>query len=257
MSNPNITGPIQTQLDATEQDAEEVVRIRLLDGSFIELAFVARDTITQTFSLQEVKVNINVGIGQLDTQFFNALLVGSTCDIIYRFRPTSDAINLFSGEINGASLGDEGVSIEVSGFESLLDEELPRRTYTRTCGYQHYSEWCTVDRTSFEVSGTIGTVGAMQFQSSAVVGVTENWLQLGVTWIPGFPDGLTYSVKSNKGNVVKLMRPLRPSPNIGSTFEVFAGCDKTFETCKNKFSNEVNFGGSRFVPRPESITGLR
>lgn len=261
MVNPNITGAIQTQLDVAEQDAEELVRIRFRDGSVVEISPKTRAVIPQTFSMQEVKVNIDVGLGQLDTQFFDELLVGSTVDILYRFRQTQDTIRLFSGEIDGASASNEGVGLQVVGLEALLSEELPRRTFTRTCNYQHYDEWCGVNRADFLVPGTISVVGAMQFQSSAIVGTTTNWFQLGVAWIPTFAvgstAGLAYSVKGNTGSVVRLMRPLRPTPSIGDAFQIYAGCDKTFSTCKNKFDNAVNFGGFRFVPRPESITGIR
>ena len=37
-------------------------------------------------------------------------------------------------------------------------------------------------------------------------------------------------------------------PEPGDTFSVFAGCDKTFATCKAKFDNALNFRGFPHLP---------
>ena len=36
--------------------------------------------------------------------------------------------------------------------------------------------------------------------------------------------------------------------NTGDNYSMIAGCDKTFETCKTKFSNTINFRGEPYVP---------
>jgi uncharacterized phage protein (TIGR02218 family) len=40
-----------------------------------------------------------------------------------------------------------------------------------------------------------------------------------------------------------------PRPiQAGDTFSITAGCDKRFETCRDRFSNVVNFGGFPHMP---------
>ena len=39
----------------------------------------------------------------------------------------------------------------------------------------------------------------------------------------------------------------------GNTFELRPGCDKTFATCIQKFSNAINFGGEPHVPGDSNI----
>jgi uncharacterized phage protein (TIGR02218 family) len=35
---------------------------------------------------------------------------------------------------------------------------------------------------------------------------------------------------------------------IGDTYTIREGCDKNFSTCKNKFSNHLNFRGEPHIP---------
>jgi hypothetical protein len=44
-------------------------------------------------------------------------------------------------------------------------------------------------------------------------------------------------------------------PAPGDTFIAYPGCDKTQSTCSGKFSNLVNFGGSPYIPVPETSFG--
>jgi uncharacterized phage protein (TIGR02218 family) len=40
-----------------------------------------------------------------------------------------------------------------------------------------------------------------------------------------------------------------PRPiEVGDTFDITAGCDKRLETCRDRFSNVVNFGGFPHMP---------
>jgi len=40
---------------------------------------------------------------------------------------------------------------------------------------------------------------------------------------------------------------------IGDSFEIQAGCDKTFETCINRFNNAINFRGEPHMPGQDEI----
>jgi uncharacterized phage protein (TIGR02218 family) len=40
---------------------------------------------------------------------------------------------------------------------------------------------------------------------------------------------------------------------IGDKIRIYPGCDKRFETCRDKFLNEINFVGEPFVSTPDEI----
>jgi len=40
---------------------------------------------------------------------------------------------------------------------------------------------------------------------------------------------------------------------VGDTFDITAGCDKRFETCKAKFANAANFRGFPHIPGQDTV----
>jgi uncharacterized phage protein (TIGR02218 family) len=47
-----------------------------------------------------------------------------------------------------------------------------------------------------------------------------------------------------------------PNPiEAGDTFTVSAGCDKRFETCREKFANALNFRGFPHMPGNDFVAG--
>jgi uncharacterized phage protein (TIGR02218 family) len=41
---------------------------------------------------------------------------------------------------------------------------------------------------------------------------------------------------------------------VGNSFQIVAGCDKTHQTCISKFNNIINFRGEPFVPGTDAIS---
>ena len=65
--------------------------------------------------------------------------------------------------------------------------------------------------------------------------------------------GLTFEVKQQQGDAIALVQT-PPAPLMESDrFEVTAGCDKRFATCRDKFANVPNFRGEPFVPGVDSL----
>jgi hypothetical protein len=52
--------------------------------------------------------------------------------------------------------------------------------------------------------------------------------------------------------------PFPYTPEVGDTYSVYAGCNKTKATCRDKFDNVVNptsggFGGFDFIPGQDEM----
>jgi hypothetical protein len=59
-------------------------------------------------------------------------------------------------------------------------------------------------------------------------------------------------VKSFDGVSMFLIAPFPFTVAVGDTFTAFPGCDKSLQTCTNKFQNQLNFGGEDLIPKPET-----
>ncbi len=46
-----------------------------------------------------------------------------------------------------------------------------------------------------------------------------------------------------------------PAAEIGDTFTVTAGCDKSLATCRDRFNNVANLRGFPFIPGNDAVTG--
>jgi uncharacterized phage protein (TIGR02218 family) len=73
-----------------------------------------------------------------------------------------------------------------------------------------------------------------------------------LTWTSGANAGLAVEVKANSaaGSVarISLFLPAPEPIEVGDTFSITAGCDKSFDTCRNRFDNVLNFGGFPHIP---------
>lgn len=107
---------------------------------------------------------------------------------------------------------------------------------------------CTVNQASYTYNGTVSTIVTPKLVFT-VSGLSQPnaWCSGGVlTWTTGNNAGLSYVVKNHEvsaSTTITLFLPTLGSIQVGDQFSVTAGCDKTLNTCKNKFNNVLNFGG--------------
>jgi len=76
-----------------------------------------------------------------------------------------------------------------------------------------------------------------------------------VTWQASATNS-TYAaeVKSYSSGTVTLVEDMPYTILASDVFEIYPGCDKRFiETCKNKFSNVVNFRGEPYIPGAHDV----
>lgn len=71
----------------------------------------------------------------------------------------------------------------------------------------------------------------------------------------GLNDELHMEVKDFNGTTGEftLFLPMAFEISVGDSFQVFAGCDKRLTTCKNKFSNHINYQGFPYIPGSDAI----
>jgi len=72
----------------------------------------------------------------------------------------------------------------------------------------------------------------------------------------GLNDNIHMEVKNfvESSNKFKLFLPMPFQIEVGDRFHVFAGCDKRLSTCKDKFSNHINFQGFPYIPGTDQIS---
>jgi uncharacterized phage protein (TIGR02218 family) len=164
------------------------------------------------------------------------------------------------GEIRRA---DGAFVAELRGIMHRLDEERGR-LYRPTCSADLGDAKCGVDLASPILTGegaVSATDAALSLAASDLGAFAEGWFTGGkLTWLTGANAGLAAEVKAHRvvDGVVELelwqraARPIAP----GDAFRVAAGCDKRFETCRQKFANSANFRGFPHMPGNDFVMRL-
>lgn len=80
------------------------------------------------------------------------------------------------------------------------------------------------------------------------IGATSGYFDNGViTFTSGNNNGLQMEVRSYVPGQLTLFQPMPYLCQVGDTYSLHAGCDKTNNTCKTRFNNIVNFRGFPFL----------
>lgn len=112
---------------------------------------------------------------------------------------------------------------------------------------------CGVDLTSFtfeeEVTGVV-----TQRKVFAVNALTQDagfFSQGLVQFLTGDNAGAVREIRLHEDNgVLHVYDPLPFDIEVEDDVRVIAGCDKTLETCRDRFDNVVNFRGEPYIPGP-------
>ncbi|KPB02281.1 DUF2163 domain-containing protein [Ahrensia marina] len=103
-----------------------------------------------------------------------------------------------------------------------------------------------------DASNSVGS-----FYAEAIGQYADNWFSGGtLIWKTGNLLGQQYTIASagNNGSRLEItvIEAMHLIPDAGAEFDIIAGCDKRFETCKAKFSNHINFRGFPHMPGNEN-----
>jgi uncharacterized phage protein (TIGR02218 family) len=144
---------------------------------------------------------------------------------------------------------------ELRGVADRLSQE-SGRLYTAACSADFGDGACGIDldNDQFRGSGAVGTLsGTSAFVASGLGDFDADWFTGGkLTWSGGTNEGLSIEVKRHRvddGAVTIELWQAMPYPlTVADSFVVTTGCDKKFETCRNRFNNAVNFRGFPHIP---------
>lgn len=158
----------------------------------------------------------------------------------------------FIGEIRR---GETAFEAEIVGLAERLNQPYGR-AYLPTCDLRLGEPRCGVDLSDPAFRGT-GSVDALRGGAGIVVsglgGFEDGWFARGrLTWTGGANTGDAVHVRAHRAGGAEVALELWHAPAApvapGDAFEVTAGCDKTFATCRARFANALNFRGFPHMP---------
>lgn len=135
-----------------------------------------------------------------------------------------------------------------TGVASTFSRSGLRLTYGRACPYALYDHHCRVNPLTVMVS----SVEIVSLDGSSITVVLPSTFAEGyfsggyIEWDDdGFPDRRGFRVHS--GNQLSLFGGT-DRLTVGMKVNLFPGCDRTIQTCNDKFNNTLNYGGQPHMP---------
>ncbi len=116
-----------------------------------------------------------------------------------------------------------------------------------------------IENPIYKGAGTITMVKSrFAIEASGLSAFDSDWFSLGrVSWLEGkrlaLRDRLQKHELDGATATLNFVEPVGDWVSIGDLFHVYAGCDRRFSTCKDKFSNSLNFQGFPHIPGNDFI----
>lgn len=161
---------------------------------------------------------------------------------------------LYRGAIG--SVSEEGGKFSaslVSRKAELQRDPIPRTS--PSCRASFCGPDCTLSAAQFTHSGTLTQV---DLDANAVTVNTTKAADAfaggTLRWLDGPAAGMLMAVIGVTGDNLLLAHPLDPAMTPGTRVLLREGCDRTLNTCANRFGNAINFRGEPFLPGNDLIT---
>jgi uncharacterized phage protein (TIGR02218 family) len=152
------------------------------------------------------------------------------------------------GTIGNVHTGRSAFTAELRGMTQPLQQAIGR-TYTPACDADFGDARCGKSLASYTVTGTLSSVTDQRQFSDSGRGESADYFRYGLlTWTSGANNGLSMEVKSFASGMFTLQEAMVGTVAVGDTYSVYAGCDKRLATCRDTYSNVVNFRGFPHVP---------
>lgn len=168
---------------------------------------------------------------------------------------------LFRGTLGEIRRADGAFEVELRGLAEALNVPVGR-SLLRTCDRVLGDHACgvNVDAPRFSTEGVVAAV--VSATTVAVVGADDfepHWFARGsLIWIDGANREIRQAVKSDTRDGARRVLELWQEPGrpieSGDRCRLVAGCDKRAETCRDKFSNFMNFRGFPHIPGEDWVT---
>lgn len=167
---------------------------------------------------------------------------------------TQGALLLRKGWMGEVNISNNKFSAELHGLTDRYRQTIGE-LYSPSCRAILGDARCKVDLGPFTVTGTITAVTSNSvFEDNTRAEAAGYFGQGEITFTSGNNNGLSMEVKlfGLGGDIITVL-PMPYDVQIGDSYSMVAGCDKTFKTCKEKFDNAINFRGEPHVPGTDQL----
>lgn len=174
---------------------------------------------------------------------------------LVNWQDVSQRVLMFRGSMGEIKRGSGAFEAELRSISEGLNQPIGR-AYLRQCDAHLGDTRCGIDLSGSEFTSDAEltfAVGQRVLHMKGLDGYDDGWFVEGqLSFVTGQNAGAVATIKTDqtKGlrRIIEVWEYLRHPIDLGDIVRVSAGCDKKQSTCKNKFSNILNFRGFPQMP---------
>jgi uncharacterized phage protein (TIGR02218 family) len=154
----------------------------------------------------------------------------------HREDPDNQYIAEFIGEVAAISFDEEEATVTFACrmISSTLDRRIPSPVYQKQCNYALYGNGCRVNKDLFKIETSVTSALNVTIVSGGFSSKPDQWLKNGYLVVDR--SGESRFIVAHVGNTVTVQSPF-VDLQASDTVTAYAGCDRMYATCVNKFSN--------------------
>lgn len=160
-------------------------------------------------------------------------------------------IIITSGFIGTINFDNNKIYLSINGILSLMDKTIGE-TYSPLCRAKFCDKKCSLNAEKYTFLGKIkNIISEIEFNcfESEITNKKTNYFKYGlIKFTSGKNKNSIAEIKQSVGSNIVLNSKLLYNLEENDEFEIFAGCNKKFNTCIEKFNNAINFRGEPNLP---------
>ena len=196
------------------------------------------------------RANIELSFGMdnpVARRYLNSILDSQVTLTVWS-KQDSTYLVIWKGRLSGVKPDKTTIKLIFESFFTSLKRPGLRLRYQRSCPHTLYGPGCKLNKDAFAVAGTATSISG----NTLVVAAASAQIYIG--GMIKAPDGILRFITGQSGTTLTLIRPI-PSLVNGAAITLYPGCDRTRQTCKDRFNNLPNNGSFPFIPQRNPFTG--
>ena len=171
--------------------------------------------------------------------------------VFRRHRLDDEHLVFFKGRVMTCGYQDGEMLMTCEPIFTSLKRPGLRVVFDVLCPHGLYDTLCKVDKTNFQVTGSVLTIDHLNVVVQQSAGNhPDGWFNSGI-----FECGSTKRhIVTHVGSVLTLMHPI-PINLVGKPCNIYPGCMHTRTDCHSKFNNILNHGACSWMPYKNPFTG--
>lgn len=162
-------------------------------------------------------------------------------------------IVLNSGFIESISYDNSSYIFNIKPYSEKLKRVITQN-YSKKCRADFGDSKCGINLENYKSNGSVTEIIDEKSFKVSALGQENFYYNYGIiSFTNGANNGLKFNIKSYKDDIIKLFLSPNSAIEIGDNFEIFTGCDKSFNCCIEKFDNAENFRGEPHIPGNDKL----